>query len=208
EQIVIAKNLKKGTHIFKAIHRGADPNIKEYKKPPVMYVGTKKSSILNLTAVLKGKDVYHTFAEYKSPNYEIFGHREAPDISDDKITNKNDLENLLKSQLKDEPEVELTTNYIDTEKISERDEVWFIHEPMGFDTSMKVTSLKKAHPYMNVPDEVGFSNSKNDIVKVQQTINNRIKNVNKAINRANTNNLYDKDFFFEEPIVGSVMIDG
>src|SRR5699024_7380072 len=149
EQIVIAKNLKKGTHIFKAIHRGADPNIKEYKKPPVMYVGTKKSSILNLTAVLKGKDVYHTFAEYKSPNYEIFGHREAPDISDDKITSKNDLKERLKNELNDEPEVELTTNYIDTEKISERDEVWFIHEPMGFDTSMKVTSLKKAHPYMN-----------------------------------------------------------
>lgn len=207
ENIVVAKNLKKGTHIFKAIHRGADPNVKKYKKSPTMYVGTEKSSILNLTAVLKGKEVYHTFTEYKSPNYEIFGHREAPDVFDDKITNTIDLKDRLKSELNDEPEVEISTNYLDTEKVSERDEVWFIHEPMEFDTSIKVVSLKKSHPIMNVPDEVGFSNAKNDIIKIQQTITNRIKNVNKAINRSNINNIYDNDYFFEEPIVGSVLID-
>lgn len=208
ENIVIAKNLSKGTHVFKAVHRGADPNVNEYKTPPNMYVGTEKSTTLNLTAVLKGTDVYHTTASYKSPNYSVFGHRQAPDVFDDKITNKTDLENLLKSQLNDEPEVELTTNYIDTEKVSERDEVWFIHEPMEFDTSVKVISLKKAHPYMNVPDEIGFSNNKTDIIKIQQVINNRIKNVSKAINKANINNIYSSDRYFEEPIVGSVIIDG
>lgn len=208
ENIVIAKNLSKGTHVFKAVHRGADPNVNEYKTPPTMYVGTEKSTILNLTAVLKGTDVYHTTASYKSPNYNVFGHREAPVVFDDKITNKTDLENLLKSQLNDEPEVELTTNYIDTEKVSERDEVWFIHEPMEFDTSVKVISLKKAHPYMNVPDEIGFSNNKTDIIKIQQVINNRIKKVSKALNRTNINNIYDVDRYFEEPIVGSVIIDG
>ena len=208
ENIVIAKNLRKGTHVFKAVHRGADPNVNEYKTPPNMYVGTEKSTTLNLTAVLKGTDVYHTTASYKSPNYSVFGHRQAPDVFDDKITNKTDLENLLKSQLNDEPEVELTTNYIDTEKVSERDEVWFIHEPMEFDTSVKVISLKKAHPYMNVPDEIGFSNNKTDIIKIQQVINNRIKNVSKAINKANINNIYSSDRYFEEPIVGSVIIDG
>ena len=208
ENIVIAKNLRKGTHVFKAVHRGADPNVNEYKTPPNMYVGTEKSTTLNLTAVLKGTDVYHTTASYKSPNYSVFGHRQAPDVFDDKITNKTDLENLLKSQLNDEPEVELTTNYIDTEKVSERDEVWFIHEPMEFDTSVKVISLKKAHPYMNVQDEIGFSNNKTDIIKIQQVINNRIKNVSKAINKANINNIYSSDRYFEEPIVGSVIIDG
>ena len=208
ESIVIAKNLKKGTHIFKVVHRGADPNVNEYKTPPTMYVGTEKSTTLNLTAVLKGTDVYHTTANYKSPNYSTFGHRQAPDVFDDKITNKTEMTNLLKSQLNDEPEVELTTNYIDTEKVSERDEVWFIHEPMEFDTSVKVISLKKAHPYMNVPDEIGFSNNKTDIIKIQQVINNRIKKVSKALNRTNINNIYDVDRYFEEPIVGSVIIDG
>lgn len=208
ENIVIAKNLSKGTHVFKAVHRGADPNVSKYPTAPVMYVGTEKSTTLNLTAVLKGTDVYHTTANYKSPNYSVFGHRQAPDVFDDKITNKTDLENLLKSQLNDEPEVELTTNYIDTEKVSERDEVWFIHEPMEFDTSVKVISLKKAHPYMNVPDEIGFSNNKTDIIKIQQVINNRIKKVSKALNRTNINNIYDVDRYFEEPIVGSVIIDG
>ena len=208
ENIVIAKNLSKGTHVFKAVHRGADPNVSKYPTAPVMYVGTEKSTTLNLTAVLKGTDVYHTTANYKSPNYNTFGHRQAPDVFDDKITNKTDLENLLKSQLNDEPEVELTTNYIDTEKVFERDEVWFIHEPMEFDTSVKVISLKKAHPYMNVPDEIGFSNNKTDIVKIQQVINNRIKKVSKALNRTNINNIYDVDRYFEEPIVGSVIING
>src|SRR5699024_2578390 len=133
---------------FKAIFRGPDPNVKEYKNVPVMYVGTEKSTTLNLTAVLKGSDVYHTMAEYKSPNYNTFGHRQAPDEFDDKITNATDLKAELKAQLKDETEVELSTNYIDTEKITERDEVWFIHEPMEFDTSIKVVSLKKSHPIM------------------------------------------------------------
>src|SRR5699024_10941953 len=112
----------------------------------------------------------------------------------------NDLKERLKNELNDEPEVEISTNYLDTEQVSERDEVWFIHEPMEFDTSVKVVSLKKSHPIMNVPDEVGFSNAKNDIIKIQQTITNRIKNVNKAINKSNINNIYDNDHFFEEPI--------
>ena len=172
-----------------------------------MYVGTEKSTTLNLTAVLKGSDVYHTMTEYKSPNYDTFGHRQAPDVFDDKITSATELKAELMTQLNDEPEIELSTNYLDTEVISERDEVWFIHEPMEFDTSIKVVSLKKSHPIMNVPDEVGFSNSKNDIIKIQQTINNRIKNVNKAINRRNINNIFDRDHFYEEPIVGSVLID-
>ena len=79
---------------------------------------------------------------------------------------------------------------------------------MEFDTSVKVISLKKAHPYMNVPDEIGFSNNKTDIIKIQQVINNRIKKVSKALNRTNINNIYDVDRYFEEPIVGSVIIDG
>lgn len=207
EQIVIAKNLKKGTHIFKAVFRGPDPNVKEYKTAPTMYVGTEKSTILNLTAVLKGTDVYHTTANYKSPNYSVFGHRQAPDVFDDKITNKTDLENLLKSQLNDEPEVEITTNYLDNEEISERDEVWFIHEPMEFNTSLKVVGITKYHPLMKLPVEVSFSNSRNDIIKIQQTISNKIKNASKAISSQNINNIYSNEYFFEEPIVGSVLID-
>ena len=42
-----------------------------------MYVGTSKSSVLNLTAVLKGKDIYHVYAEYKSPYYKQYGKSEA-----------------------------------------------------------------------------------------------------------------------------------
>ena len=47
-----------------------------------MYVGTEKSTVLNLT-VLKGTDVYHAYAEYKSPYIDSFGFAEAPTIYDD-----------------------------------------------------------------------------------------------------------------------------
>ena len=207
EQIVIAKNLSKGWHNFKAVLVGPDPNVKEYKTAPTMYVGTEKSTTLNLTAVLKGKDVYHTLSNYKSRYYDTFGHRQAPDVFDDKITNETELKNLLKSQLNDEPEVEVTANYIDSEKISERDEIWFLHEPMEFNTSIKVVSIKRFHPFVNKPDEVGFSNKKNDILKIQELIRNRISNVTKALSRSNINNIYSIESTFEEPIVGSVIID-
>src|SRR5699024_3660614 len=95
ERIVVAKNIKKGKHIFKAVFKGADPNINYKKQKPTGYVGTEKQNILNLTAVLKGEDLYHYKAEYKSPNYNIFGHAEAPTIFEDKILDKKELEEKI-----------------------------------------------------------------------------------------------------------------
>lgn len=63
EKIIIAQRLKKGSHTFKAIFRGAKSGIDYKKSKPCMYVGTEKSTVLNLTAVLKGTDLYRTTGE-------------------------------------------------------------------------------------------------------------------------------------------------
>lgn len=208
ENIVIARNLKKGWHTFKAVHRGPDPNVKEYKTAPTMYVGTEKSTTLNLTAVLKGSEVYHTLGEYKSPNYKVFGHRQAPDVYDDKITNQTDLIERLKSELNDEPSIDLEINYIDREQINENDAIWFIHEPLGYDTELRVVSIKRKHPLNPAPDEIAFSNNKNDIIKIHNQITGQIKNVDKAIQKNAINNIYAPSTgYVEGPIVGSVIID-
>ena len=180
ESIVIAKNLSKGWHTFKAVHRGADPNIKEYKTAPAMYVGTEKSTTLNLTAVLKGSDVYYTSAEYKSPNYDAFGHMAAPTVYDDNALDKADLLETMKSSLQDEPVVEVSTNYFGLDEVKENSEIRFIHKPIGFNLTLKVVRLVEPHPYVNKPVEVEFSNARDDIVKIQQRINNDIKRMKNA----------------------------
>lgn len=180
EQIVIARNLSKGWHTFKAVHRGADPNVKEYKTAPTMYVGTEKSTTLNLTAVLKGSDVYYTSAEYKSPNYDAFGHMAAPTVYDDNALDNADLLETMKSSLQDEPVVEVSTNYIGLDEVKENSEIRFIHKPIGFNLILKVVKLIEPHPYVNKPVEVEFSNARDDIIKIQQRINNEIKRMKNA----------------------------
>ncbi|OOV78912.1 prophage endopeptidase tail family protein [Mammaliicoccus fleurettii] len=181
ESIVIGRNLSKGYHTFKAVFIGPDPDVKEYKTAPVMYVGTEKSTTLNLTAVLKGTDLYHVTAEYYSPYHDKNNPKIAPTLYDDNILDKTELEKRLKQELNDEPVVELSTNYLDTEPIGERDMVYFKHTGLGFDTMLKVIKITESHPLLNLPVEVDFSNKKTDIIKIQQEINRRTKNLDKQI---------------------------
>ena len=207
ENIVLGTRLSKGTHTVKAVFNGKQDGVDYKNSNPCMYVGTKGASVINTTAVLKGTDVYHTVETYTSPNAKVFGIREAPEYTNDKALDSATLIEELKTQIQDEPLVDLSTNYIDTETINERDSIWFIHEIMQFDTELKVVSLTKQHPYMNAPDEIGFSNNRNDIIQIQQNINSKIKNVNKALDRSRINNLNNQGTDDYE-IVGSVLIDG
>lgn len=184
ESIVIARNLSKGKHTFKAVFVGPDPNVKEYKTAPVMYVGTEKSTTLNLTAVLKGSDLYSAYAEYKSPNYDIFGHSEAPTVFDENALDDDELEKNIIAQLNDQPTVELTTNYLGSvedkhylgnEDIKENSQIRFIHKPLGYNLDLQVVKLTYSHPLVNEPVEVDFSNSPTDIIKIQQGISRKIK---------------------------------
>lgn len=196
ESIIIARNLTKGKHIFKAVFRGADPSVKEYKTAPCMYVGTEKSTTLNLTAVLKGSDLYHTYAEYKSPNTDTFGLSEAPTVFDDNVLDKEELLSVLKSQLNDQPTVEVSTNYLGSveekhylsnDDIKENHLIHFIHRPLGYELDLKVVKITESHPLTNEPVEVDFSNSPTDIIKIQQNINRNIKKVNNLVKGGSLN---------------------
>ncbi|MBO3062713.1 prophage endopeptidase tail family protein [Mammaliicoccus fleurettii] len=181
EQIIISKNLTKGNHTFKLVFTGTSSGVDYKNKKPRMYVGTEKSTVLNLTAVLKGEDIYHVSAEYYSPYYDKNNPKQAATIYDDNILDKAELIKRLKQELNDEPVVELSTNYLDTEQITERDLVYFKHTGLGFDTMLKVIKITESHPLLNLPVEVDFSNKKTDIIKIQQEINRRTKNLDKQI---------------------------
>ena len=190
EKIVIARNLSKGKHTFKAVFRGAKPGIDYKKSKPCMYVGTEKSTVLNVTAVLKGTDIYHAYSEYKSPNIDAFGFAEAPTVFDDNALDEDELLKKIKSELNDQPTVEVSTNYLGSveekhyighDDIKENNTIRFIHQPLGYNLDLKVVKLTVPHPLVNEPIEVDFSNSPTDIIKIQQGINRNIKKVNNLV---------------------------
>lgn len=204
--ITLSKNAEQGKHTIKAVFKGAKSGIDYKNSKPCMYVGTSTATVINTTAKIKGEEIYSTKVVYESPNLKVFGKRVAPDVFDDRITNNKTLENKLKTELKDEPDIELDINYVGDEDIGERDAIWFIHEIMGYNTDLKVVSLNKTHPLNPEPDEIGFSNNKKDIVQISNVLNNKIKNVNAALNKTQINNIYS-DGGVNGSIVGSVLVD-
>ena len=207
EKIVIASNLEKGEHTFRAVFKGGIKGIDYKESNPRMYVGTEKSTVLNLTAKVEGDDIYHTYAEYKSPNYEDFGHKEAETIFDDKITTKKELEEKLKESLKDEPTVEVTTNYIGNEIYKENSKVRFVHKPLNFNTDLKVVKIVQPHPFVNDSVEIDFTNSTTDIIKIQQLMSRSIKQMSRINNTVPKDATEDVRRITSDSI-GSVTIDG
>ncbi|MDN6181949.1 MAG: phage tail protein [Staphylococcus equorum] len=204
ERIVLMKNLAKGVHNFKAVFKGGIPTINYKDHKPTGYIGTEKQNILNLTSVLNGEDLYHYKSEYKSPNYEIFGHAEAPTVFDDNVLDKQELTEKLKSEIQDEPTVELSTNYLGYEQIKENNIVHFVHEPLGYNTDLKVVKITEPHPLVNEPVEVEFSNSREDIISIQQNINRKIKQINQPSSKSTISNAIGIGLDYD--IVGSVTV--
>lgn len=216
EKIVIARNLSKGKHTFKAVFRGAKSGVDYKESKACMYVGTEKSTVLNLTAVLKGTDIYHAYAEYKSPNYDIFGHSEAPTVFDDNALDSEELKKNIIAQLNDQPTVEVSTNYLGSfeekhylrnDDIQENHMIHFIHQPLGYNLDLKVVKLTESHPLANQPVEVDFSNSPTDIIKIQQQIN---RNIKKISNISKGESIGASPYFITEnysDIVGVTILD-
>ncbi len=216
EKIVIARNLSKGKHTFKALFRGAKPGIDYKKSKPCMYVGTEKSTVLNITAVLKGTDIYHAYAEYESPNMDAFGFAEAPTVFDDNALDEDELLMKIKAELNDQPTVEVSTNYLGSveEKhyighndIKENNTIRFIHQPLGYNLDLKVVKLTASHPLVNEPIEVDFSNSPTDIIKIQQGISRNIKKVNNLVKGGSLGGSSFTMPRLASDSIGSVLID-
>src|SRR5699024_3346603 len=216
EHIVLETVLSKGSHTFKVVFKGAKYGVDYKKSKACMYVGTEKYAILNLTAVLKGEDVYHTKATYKSPNYESFGHLEAATVYDDEALNYDDLMNTLVNELQDEPVVEIATNYlgsvedkhyIQSGDIKENSLVRFIHKPMGYNVELKVIKITESHAIVRKPVEGECSNASKHIIKIQVQESMKIKNMNNFVvsERARrTNQIVSTSNYSDS--VGSVLI--
>ncbi|MFQ3889875.1 prophage endopeptidase tail family protein [Staphylococcus shinii] len=216
EKIVIKKGLSRGKHTFKAVFKGAKKGVDYKKSEPCMYVATEKSTVLNLTAVLKGSDMYSAYVEYKSPNYDVFGHAEAPTVFDDKALNKDEVLESVKSQLQDEPTVEVSTNYLGSveekhylknDDIHENSEIRFIHQPLGYNLDLKVVKLTCSHPLINEPVEVDFSNSPTDIIKIQQGISRNIKKMNNLVKGGSLSGSSFTMPRLASDSIGSVLVD-
>src|SRR5699024_11829423 len=54
----------------------------------------------------------------------------------------------------------------------------FIHEPLGYNTDLKVVKITEYHPLLNKPVEVDFSNEREDIISIQLDINKKLRNIN------------------------------
>ena len=90
------------------------------------------------------------------------------------------------------------------EEIKENNIVHFIHEPLGYNTDLKVVKITEPHPLVNAPVEVEFSNAREDIISIQQKINRKIKQINQPSSKPMVSSAVgiglDKD------IVGSVVV--
>lgn len=215
-QVVIKKGLEVGKHTFKVVYKGAKSGVDYKKKTPRFYIGTEKTTVLNLTAELKGEDVYHVVDEYKASTFDTFGMMQAPTVFDDNATTKSQLRASMLEQLSDSPTIELATNYLGSEDdkyyigngdIAENNIVRFVHKPLQFNSDLKVVKLTRYHSKVNKPVEVEFSNAKQDIIDIQNKINLRIKRANSAIANGSWTTDKNVQYNFMSNVVGSVLVN-
>jgi murein DD-endopeptidase MepM/ murein hydrolase activator NlpD len=175
DKVILKRGLEKGKHNIKVEFSGASNGVDYEEKKPVMYVQTNKSDVFNLTAVLSGKEVYNFYAEYKSPLYDTYTPREAPTVYEDSVKSEDELKKIIKEKIKEEPTVEVSTNYLSYDKIEANSKVRLVHKEMGFNTDLEVVELKKGHPRVNKPVEVTFTNNRTDILKYQRALNQAVR---------------------------------
>lgn len=203
DTITIKKNVAKGSHTLKAVFRGAKSGVNYGKSKPCMYVGTEKSTVLSSTAVFtKEEDKYHAYVLYKAPNYDPKHPKQAPSIYSDDITDNKELEEKAKQELQSEPVIEMSTTYSGDEELFYNDKIWFIHEPTGIEAELKIVKITKSHPYLRKPDEIEFSNTKTDIIDIQQNISKSISSQD-SIRRA----VQTEDRLLYSDIVGVTLLD-
>lgn len=224
ETIELLTNVDKGNHKLDLFFVGEDPShpMPEPAKPksekakpkpklkPRMYIGTEKSTVLNVSAKNTGNDNYKAIVDYKSPNIKLYGLRYANTVNAENIDNEADLIKYAKSQITDVPKTELEINYISYEKLGPRDSVFFVHELMGYNTELKVVKLERGHPFTNTIDSVGFSNEIKDMVQIQQALNKRMQAQDNRFdyqaNQINKMYISGNSNPFETMTIGSVLI--
>lgn len=237
KQITIDKSASKGSHTLKVAFLKEDPDHKmkvkevnryktiidpktgkkkrvKYKEtvrtPNRLYLAAEKSTVSWAVLNTSGKNKYYAYLTYTSPTAEKWGIREANSVSDERYTDNESLLKYANSQIQDEPETSLELTYTGTEKITMRDSIRFIHEPMGFDTELKPITISEPHPSTGEPITISFSNTKKDIIKIQRRIAKLANDANKkATNGINSisilqNSISNVDSDLDSEVIGEV----
>lgn len=137
----IVRGLEHKKHNVTVKFTGTDPKnpyTKESDKDaltPQVYL--KNGNCIGLYRELVGDESYQAVAEYTSPNAEIYGHRDAGDVVDERFTKKDSLLAEIKSRLQDTPEVSIAIDFVDLRAAgypytvpNEGDRVFTIYEPI------------------------------------------------------------------------------
>lgn len=204
KKVRIASSLSKGKHKVKIVLKGKVKG-KDYGKfRSRLYIGTEKGKVLQLKPKLELKEIYTTNAVYKSPNYKVFGHKEAPTYFNSKIKDRSELKEKLKQKLDDEPVVEVTTNYAGDNVYRENSKVRFVHKPLGFNVDLKIIKMTVPHPMTHERAEIEFTNSATDLLRIQQRISTNIRKINRAAEKTDRQAIKR----ITSDSIGNVIIDG
>jgi len=137
--------------------------------------------VANVYQQNEGDNRYEAVVTYLSPAYKEWGKKKAAPVSNDTITDRNELLEFAKSQLKDYPDLSLNIIYTGTELVDVRDVWLLIHEPLGISSDVKLVSLRSPHPYTRQPQSLTFSNAQKDMLKIQNQLKKSITDLNKQL---------------------------
>ncbi len=84
-----------------------------------MYVGTEKSTVLNLIADNSGRNQYKAIVDYVADSAKQFGIRYANTQTNEDIETQDKLLEFAKKRINDTPKTELDVNYIGYKRSSQ-----------------------------------------------------------------------------------------
>ncbi|EEM72121.1 MULTISPECIES: phage tail protein [Bacillus cereus group] len=106
----------------------------------------------NLGTYIRGYGADGLMREYTSPNKDIFGFSEAPQINDDRFTTTEGLDRALREAIQDTPLVSITIDFVDLRKAgypyivpNEGDRVLLIYEPMNVDIETRIMEIEEEY---------------------------------------------------------------
>lgn len=120
-------------------------------------------------------------AIYVSPNASKYGRRKAEPITDERFYFSANLQAYLATKILDVPETSLEIKYIGKELISENEQLYLIHEGLGYESMLKLKRMTIYHPYTHKAPELGFSNRVRDMVSIQRQAHMRYNNINERL---------------------------
>lgn len=120
-------------------------------------------------------------AIYVSPNVSKYGRRKAEPVSDGRFYYSVNLQEYLKTQILDVPETSIDIQYTGSEPISENEQLYLVHEGLGYESMLSLKRMTFYHPYAHKPPDLGFSNKLLDMVTIQRQAHRRYNNMNKRL---------------------------